>query len=201
MVTPRTRPRPSSTGAPDRPDSVPFRPLVRPASAQARTGSSRSPRPRTFSVSRPSKREATSPGLPCGKPGWKARWPLRNGVWAATGRAGGPPSVSSRATSARSASRTSAARARPPPITRAGRRQPSTTWRAVTHRPSPAMEKAVPEVGCSDSSGAKTVTAGSNGVTGPSRGPWTSSSSGRCGASAFSRRPRETISRAPITAA
>ncbi|MNR46914.1 hypothetical protein D3C85_1659450 [compost metagenome] len=63
------------------------------------------------------------------------------------------------------------------------------------------MEKAVPDDGWNGSSGAMTVTEGSNGVIGPSRAPWASSSSGAWGASAFSRRPSDTISRAPITAA
>jgi len=70
----------------------------------------------------------------------------------------------------------------------AGRRQPSTTWRAVTQRPSRETEKAVPEVGWKGMSGALTVTAGSNGVIGPSRAPSTSSGAGGAGgASAFSR--------------
>ena len=76
----------------------------------------------------------------------------------AIGTAGGPPSVSSRAMSAWGASRTSAATALPGPTTRAGWRQPSTTWRAVIQRPRWAMEKAVPACGLNGASGLCTVT-------------------------------------------
>ena len=202
MVTPTTRPCASSAGAPDSPDNVPSSPLVRPTSAQDSTGSSRAPRPKTFKVSRPSRRDVTSPGRPCGKPGWKARCPLRSGASTATGRAAGPPSVISKATSARGASRTSAATARPSPTTSAGLRHPSTTWRAVTQRPRPAMEKAVPDDGLNGASPASTVTASSKGVMGPSSAPSATSApaSATGGASAFSRRPRDTARNTAATA-
>jgi hypothetical protein len=51
----------------DRPARVPRRPSVRPVSAQASTGSARSPRPTTTTFSRPSRREVASPGRPVRK--------------------------------------------------------------------------------------------------------------------------------------
>ena len=65
-----------------------------------------------------------------------------------------------------------------------------------------SIEKAVPEAGWNGVSGAWTVTEGSNGVTGPRSAPSSSSGgAGAGGASAFSRRTREKISRPPTTTA
>src|SRR5690348_17027202 len=66
--------------------------------------------------------------------------------------------------------RTLAATPRPSPTTIAVLVQPSTTWRAVTHTPLSATEKAVPASG-SVLAGALTTTDGSKGVAGPSGSP------------------------------
>ena len=162
-------PAPVRTGAPDRPDSVPFQPsrapgLGRPAPARHRSGGRESSARGRSGAKR-------SRQLPCG-PGERRVSPCRAAPpprWAGLGR---PPSVNNNATSARA-----------PPDARPRRSQGA---RFIDHqgeyrRPRPRMAggdpatvpgygEAVPDTG-SCSSDASTVTVGSNGVIGPNKGP------------------------------
>ena len=98
----------------------------------------------------PAGARSASPGRPCGKPGWKARWPVAQAAVGDSGRDRAPPSVISMATSPCGVeSHDAAATPRPSATTMAAWRQPSTTWRAVSQTPASAMEKAVPEAGWS----------------------------------------------------